>query len=90
MTTIQDRLRDQRWDQTQYYPFENAFLHEAADRIDALEKALDIADTMVEASKAMKYGEAPLEVFVAREEYRAARAAVDAQIMAAFGEGDSG
>lgn len=37
---LQERLRDQQFDKGQYYPFEHWFLAEAADHIDALEKAL--------------------------------------------------
>lgn len=37
MTTIQERLRDQRWNSLGYY---SETAKEAADRIDALEKAL--------------------------------------------------
>jgi len=37
---LQERLRDQQFDKGQYYPFEHWFLVEAADKIDALEKAL--------------------------------------------------
>ena len=48
---IQDRLRDQRWDKTQYYPFEYAFIHQAADRIDALEKALREIDDVAQAAR---------------------------------------